>query len=69
LTPGTELAFATEVACSPAGLLNWRSKPINYRTAIFRQVNKEKPSSKCGYWPLMKDSNYRLTIIAVPILA
>jgi len=40
--PGTELAFAGEVACLPTGLLGWRTKTINHRTAIFRQVNKDK---------------------------
>ena len=39
--PGTELAFAGEVACLPAGLLGWKTKTINHQTAIFRQVNKE----------------------------
>jgi len=42
LLPGTELAFAGEVACLPAGLLGWKTKTINHRTAIFRQVNREK---------------------------
>jgi hypothetical protein len=42
LMPGTELAFAGEVACLPAGLLGWKTKTINHQTAIFRQVNKEK---------------------------
>jgi hypothetical protein len=42
LLPGTELAFAGEVACLPAGLLGWKTKTISYQTAIFRQVNKEK---------------------------
>jgi hypothetical protein len=42
LMPGTELAFAVEVACLPAGLLGWKTKTINHQTAIFRQVNKEK---------------------------
>ena len=42
LLPGTELAFAGEVACLPAGLLGWKTKTINHQTAIFRQVNKEK---------------------------
>ena len=41
LMPGTELAFAVEVACLPAGLLGWKTKTINHQTAIFRQVNKE----------------------------
>ncbi len=39
LLPGTELAFAGEVACLPAGLLGWKTKTINHQTAIFRQVN------------------------------
>jgi hypothetical protein len=41
LMPGTELAFASEVAILPHGLLGWKTKTINHRTAIFRQVNKE----------------------------
>jgi len=39
--PGTELAFAREVACLSIGLLWWKTKTINHQTAIFRQVNKE----------------------------
>lgn len=42
LLPGTELAFSGDVACLPAGLLGWKTKTISHRTAIFRQVNKEK---------------------------
>jgi hypothetical protein len=42
ILPGTELAFASEVACLPAGLLGWKTKTIGHRTAIFRQVNKDK---------------------------
>jgi hypothetical protein len=40
--PGTELAFADEVRCEPTGLLPWRRKVINHKTAIFRQLNKER---------------------------
>ena len=40
--PGTELAFAGDVAYLPTGLFGWRTKTINHRTAIFRQVNKDK---------------------------
>ena len=40
--PGTELAFADEVRCETTGLLPWRRKVINHKTAIFRQVNKER---------------------------
>ena len=43
--PGTELAFAGEVACLPTGMLGWKTKTINHRTAIFRQVNKEKSAA------------------------
>ena len=40
--PGTELSFADEVTCSPTGLLSWRAQVINHKTAIFRQINKER---------------------------
>jgi hypothetical protein len=40
--PGTELAFAGEVACLQTGLLGWKTKTIKHQTAIFRQVNKNK---------------------------
>jgi hypothetical protein len=40
--PGTELAFAGEVACQPTSLLGWNTKAIKHQTAIFRQVNKDK---------------------------
>jgi hypothetical protein len=42
--PGTELAFAGEVACLPTGLW-WKAQTINHQTAIFRQVNKEKSAA------------------------
>jgi hypothetical protein len=42
LMPGTELAFANEIAYLPVGLLGWKNKSVGHRTAIFRQVNKEK---------------------------
>ena len=40
--PGTELAFADDVACLPTGLFRWNAKIANHRTAIFRQINKDK---------------------------
>jgi hypothetical protein len=40
--PGTELSFASEVACISTGLLPWRDRVINHKTAIFRQINKNK---------------------------
>lgn len=42
ILPGTELAFASEVTCLPAGLLGWKAKTIGHQTAIFRQVNRDK---------------------------
>jgi hypothetical protein len=43
--PGTELSFADEIKCQAAGLLTWRDKIINHKTAIFRQINKERVST------------------------
>jgi hypothetical protein len=40
--PGTELSFAEEVRCLPTGLIAWRDKVIAHKTAIFRQINKDK---------------------------
>ena len=42
---GNGTAFAGEVACLPTGLLGWKTKTINHRTAIFRQVNKDKSAA------------------------
>jgi len=40
--PGTELSFAEEVRCLPKGLMASRDKIIEHKTAIFRQINKDK---------------------------
>jgi hypothetical protein len=40
--PGTELSFAEEVRCLPTGLIAWRDKIIEHKTAIFRQINKDR---------------------------
>lgn len=40
--PGTELAFAADVALASGGLLRWRKRVIKHRTAIFRQINKDR---------------------------
>src|SRR5262249_54044533 len=42
LLPGTELSFAGEVMCLATGLFPWRERALNYNTAIFRQINKDK---------------------------
>ena len=41
--PGTELAFSSEITVPKAGLLGWRAVKLGHTTAIFRQVNKDKP--------------------------
>ena len=40
--PGTELSFSQEVTCLPTGLIPWRDKVIEHKTAIFRQIHREK---------------------------
>jgi len=45
LRPGTELSFAGEVRFSATGLLDWWHKAIDHKTAIFRQINKERVSA------------------------
>jgi hypothetical protein len=40
--PGTELAFVKPVEYGPAGLLGWIRRTRDYRTAIFRQINKHR---------------------------
>ena len=40
--PGTELSFADEIKCLPIGLIACRDKVIAHKTAIFRQINKDK---------------------------
>jgi hypothetical protein len=40
--PGTELSFAEEVRSLSTGLIPWRDKVIAHKTAIFRQINKDK---------------------------
>ncbi len=45
LRPGTELAFAKPVEYGPRGPLGWGRKALDHRTAIFRQINKERAST------------------------
>jgi hypothetical protein len=42
LLPGTELSFANEVRQWSKWLRPWNETVISYRTAIFRQINKDK---------------------------
>ena len=43
--PGTELAFARPVECGPIRLFGWGQKSLGHRTAIFRQINKERAAA------------------------
>jgi hypothetical protein len=43
--PGTELSFAADIQVLSTGLFPWRGRAIGYRTAIFRQINKEKAAA------------------------
>ncbi len=43
--PGTELSFTHDVICLPTGLLPWRDKVLKHKTAIFRQINKDKAAA------------------------
>jgi hypothetical protein len=40
--PGTELAFANDVKRLPARLWPWQNNAIGHKTAIFRQINKDR---------------------------
>jgi hypothetical protein len=40
--PGTELAFADEVKRLPTRLWPWHDSAIGHKTAIFRQINKDR---------------------------
>ena len=42
LLPGTELSYSGEVMCLATGLFPWRERALDYTTAIFRQINKDK---------------------------
>ncbi len=43
--PGTELSFAAGIKVLSIGLFPWREKAVGHRTAIFRQVNRNKEAA------------------------
>src|SRR6202008_1835735 len=63
IRPGAELPFAGDVACLPAGLLGWKTKTINYQTAIFRQVNKDKMAAHHDALEFPDGRNVLLTLL------
>jgi len=48
--PGTELSFADEVRCLPTGLIARSDKVIEHKTAIFRQINKDRVAAITMRW-------------------
>jgi hypothetical protein len=45
LLPGTEVSFAAPVRRWPNWPCSWNDTVTSYKTAIFRQVNKDKPNT------------------------
>lgn len=43
--PGTELSFAADIKVLSTGLFPWRKRALPHRTAIFRQINKNKAAA------------------------
>src|SRR4029453_15284403 len=66
LMPGTELAFSSEVAILSSGLLGWERKTTKHRTAIFRQVNKEKSAAHHDALEFPDGRTGLLTLLAIP---
>ena len=47
---GNGTCLCRAVRCSPRGLFAWKPKVVNHTTAIFRQVNKDKPQRIMMRW-------------------
>jgi hypothetical protein len=45
IMPSTELSFSGEVKCLATGLFPWRERVAAHKTAIFRQINKERKAA------------------------
>ena len=45
ILPGTELSFVGEVTCSRDPLFGCSDRVIHHRTAIFRQINKDRAAA------------------------
>jgi len=43
LLPGTELSFGMKVSCQPRWVFSGKPITLDQTTAIFRQINKDKP--------------------------
>jgi hypothetical protein len=75
--PGTELAFASAVMCSPRGLFGWKMHVVAHTTAIFRQINNDNPRTHHdalefpdGETVLLTDvsENQEATVLQLPAL-
>jgi hypothetical protein len=75
VTPGTELAFASDLRGRLTGFFGWKRKNIPYRTAIFRQINKttervhhdvlEFPDGQTELLTLLEEGQ-RATVLQLP---
>jgi hypothetical protein len=45
LMPGTEIAFPEGIPITHRSFFGWPRRSVRYATAIFRQVNKQSPST------------------------
>jgi hypothetical protein len=75
ILPGTELAFSEDVKCALPGFFGWKTKKINARTAIFRQVNTnmlrahhdalEFPDGTCVLLTILREGQ-EATVLQLP---
>src|ERR1700751_6261992 len=73
--PGTEWSFTTEVTWPRSRPFGWGNEIINYKTAIFRQINKEKitthhdalefPDDQIVLLPLLNEGQ-QATVLQLP---
>jgi hypothetical protein len=73
--PGTELSFGADIKVLSTGLFPWREKALGHRTAIFRQVNKNRdvahhdalefPDGKIMLLTLLRDGQ-NATVLQLP---
>jgi hypothetical protein len=70
ILPGTELAFSEEVkwAPTPFGFSSWRTKTVNFRTAIFRQMHHDALEFPDGTCVLLTDllEGQEATVLQLP---
>src|SRR5215469_1292480 len=66
LRPGTELSFAEEVTSLASGLLDWWHKAVSHKTAIFRQINRERVSAHHDALEFPDGQSQQATVLQLP---